>query len=302
MKSKNKRMQFSVVIPTPDERHRIVMERIMERSTLIPDIENLEKNDKKLFDFLYHYEDHGWAIYSSMYDAYLVDELLQEANNTLKKKFPNFDMTKQETYGNFPFDNIGFLEMYHLKNLYKMRFDPKMVKLFQILYNTENIRVLIDRMSFKRSSYQVINDTVTERRDFIHNGFIHHDMNLITGYTTNPIQCVVSLSDTDSEQGGWQGIDYFHWNAKKWSETCDQAYTRKLKGHAPKIPIMVPEIEKWSSFIVHPEMKKGDILVWKSETAHGNGANHNKLGLPRIAAYINYVSAEHENKCTFVNV
>jgi hypothetical protein len=292
--------QFKVHIPSDDERHQIVMDKIRTRAHLIPDIQNLEINDKKLFDFLYHFEDHGWAIYH-VYDDDMINDLLEEANQTLKKKYPNFDMTKQESYGNFPFDSIGFIELYHLRNLYKMRFYEPMVKLFQTLHNTEDIRVLIDRMGFKRSLYQIFNDKVTERKDFAHNGFLHHDMNLITGFTPNPIQCVVALNDTDENMGGWQGIDYFHYNAKQWASECKPTYVNKLNSSYAKIPIMIPDGENWTA--IHPPMKKGDILVWKSETAHGNGSNLNKMGLPRMAAYINYVPAEHEAKhCSAIRV
>jgi hypothetical protein len=285
--------QCTVYIPPEEERHRIVMERIMARKDLIPDIEHLKQNNKKLFDFLYHFEDHGWAIYH-VYDDQMIDNLLEETSTRLKKINPDFDMTKQETYGEFPFDMIGFIELYHLRNLYKLRFHEPMVQLFQILYNTKDIRAQIDRMGFKRSLYQIINGEVIERKDYAHGGFLHHDMNLFTDYSHSPIQCVVALNDTDQDMGGWKGIDYFHYNAKKWATECDESYLARLKAPNAKIPVNIPNPDKWQT--INPAMNKGDILVWKSETAHGNGANLNRMGLPRMAAYINYVSSEHEDK------
>ncbi|KAL0479863.1 hypothetical protein AKO1_007366 [Acrasis kona] len=288
------------VTPTSDEIHEIVVEKIMQREEVIHNVG--QQNNPNLFNFLYHFEEHGWAIYKSMYSEKMADDVVSEANTFIKRNHKSkFDMTRSSTYNEFPFGDLGFVPLYHLNSLYEMRTYKPMVDLFKVIYNTEDIRSMLYSMSFKRSKYELLkNKKVVERPEWGHDGFMHHDMNLVTGEAVIPVQCVVALSDTTEDMGGWHGIDYFHWNAREWALSND-LYCKKLTSlSSDKVALTcpkMPDVHLWANHIVKPIMNKGDILVWKAELAHGSGSNESKLGRPRIAAYINYAPSDHLSDC-----
>jgi hypothetical protein len=187
--------QHSPEVPPAHERQVLVRDKILNR-TIIPDVNNLEQTNKKLYDFLYHFEEHGWAVYEAMYPVKMIQNLLEEANKMLKNNYSGFDMNKQSTYANFPFELIGFMDFYHFKSLYDMRFYPPMIELFKQLYNVDQLRSIFHCMSFKRSIYEVTGKGTVVHEDWGHDGFLHNDANLITGEAPVPIQCAVALSET----------------------------------------------------------------------------------------------------------
>jgi ectoine hydroxylase-related dioxygenase (phytanoyl-CoA dioxygenase family) len=68
------------------------------------------------------------------------------------------------------------------------------------------------------------------------------------------------------------------------------------RGNLVSICPTLPNPEKWLKHIITPHLKTGDIVVWKCSIPHGMGKNVNKLGKPRMAAYINYVPAGWETE------
>ncbi len=283
----------SPLLPPDYERRVRVRDAILDR-TIIPNVANLETTDKKLYDFLYHFEQHGWAVYKEMYPVKMVQNVLQEANEFLTKHY-EFDMTKPNTYHKFPFEQLGFVDLYHLHSMYDMRFYQPMIELFQKLYNTDQLNVILGAMSFKRSIYEVSEKETKVHEDWGHPGFLHNDCNLITGFTPVPIQCCIALSETTPDMGGWRAISDFHWNATEWARNCvENNYNTKtaiLRDTLVSLCPGFPNPDKWSDHYAIPHVKSGDLIVWKAALPHGTGKNVNKQGKPRMAAYVNYVPA-----------
>lgn len=331
---KNKRSQKAVSggsdaiynnqMPSDQERSIIVNLNVQRKldfyHSVFPD--NRLWTDVELGEICEHFEEHGWAIAKQLIPNSMCDNLIQQMNQ-LMIRYSGFDIYKPSTWHFFPFKLNGFVELYHLHAQYEMRFYPRLYQLFTVLYEDEKLRVLIDRNCCKRSCYRPLMDDqsynvflkqqatsssssssntsntscllVPEWRS---KGFWHHDMNLITGYAPNPVQCVIALADNDESQGGFQCIDKFHWIAEQWAtQHNNESYKNKLSHQPDKIPIHVPkEDEEWVKRIgIHPSMNQGDVMVWKSQVCHGSGSNENRNGLPRLATYVNYVPVSHES-------
>lgn len=109
------------------------------------------------------------------------------------------------------------------------------------------------------------------------------------------MQCVISLDDTATNQGGWQGIDKFHDIADSWVTQAPESYQTRLKTNG-KLPFFFPDshLKHFEDKIVHPQMGPGDVMVWHANIAHGSAPN-NSVDKLRLAAYINFVSAETDN-------
>jgi hypothetical protein len=246
------------------------------------------------YGFLQHFEEHGWAILPNFIPSELVDKAKAEIAEKLKS-ISDFDVNNTSTWGSWPFFNNGFCEFYHLPSFYEMRFYEPLYKVFTKLYNTEKIRVTVDRCCVKRPLYTTNKQTgkKEEHSDWYHKGFVHHDKNLITGECPIPIQCVISLDDTASNQGGWQGLNDFHKIAESWAQQ-QQNYKQKIEKGC-KLPIFFPEKDLKHFELVRPAMGKGDVMVWHANVAHGSAPNDSVDKL-RWAAYINFVPAQGEDK------
>jgi len=255
-----------------------------------------------LEQLLIHYEDHGWAIASKLIPHQMCENLLTQINEKLVLQ-SGFDMDKPSTWNQFPFGLNGFVELYHLPAQYEMRFYEPMYQLFSTLYEDEKLQVLLDRNCVKRSCHRPNSDQdfndfrkgerktcpTTMNPHWQSRGFWHHDMNLITGETQNPVQCVIAIDDTDESQGGFQCLDRFHWYAKEWAQATE-SYRNRMSVPNQKLPVFMPNAEEWVQKCgCYPEMRKGDVMVWKSEVCHGGGFNENKNGMLRLATYVNYV-------------
>lgn len=243
--------------------------------------------------FYAHFEEHGWAVLKNAIPAEMADKAREEISETLLKKW-KFDTRCSSTWGNWPFANNGMCELFHLPSFYAIRFYEPLYHTFSRLYQTHKLRVTIDRCCVKRPHSIVHPKTqkVVEKPEWKHSGFWHHDMNLVTGYAPIPIQSVISLDDTEPNEGGWQGFDKFHRLADYWLKS-EKAYAEKIS-NSTKVPVFFPNPEKFKSIWVRPHMGKGDLCVWKSQITHGNCSNES-VGKLRWAIYPNYVAAEDEN-------
>jgi ectoine hydroxylase-related dioxygenase (phytanoyl-CoA dioxygenase family) len=68
---------------------------------------------------------------------------------------------------------------------------------------------------------------------------------------------------------------------------------QRVKFHENRIPVNVPETELRNLKLKQIPAKKGDLIVWRRELAHGNG--HNTSNRPRLAQYINLYPARGDD-------
>lgn len=309
--------RYEAIYPIPSEEHRrSVVGPIVSRKLALYDRLRREQPEEfgnvdldamlegGLRATLEHFEDHGWVRARGIYPQSMCQATVLEMNRLFRAH--GFDVFSPSTWKSFPFKS-AFVELYHLDGLYRMRWHRPMVLLFCVLYETTEVRVMIDRISAKRG-HVVPTDDIQYRRYLEGNldkkeklrvqesgwhssGFWHHDMNLLTGETPMSVQCVVALDDTEF---GWQGFDRFHWVAEQWAHS-DSKYCNRMSKPSVSIPVLMPHPERWEHLHVRPSMKRGDVIAWKSQLAHGSAPNLNPDGRLRLAAYINYTSIEEDD-------
>ena len=73
----------------------------------------------------------------------------------------------------------------------------------------------------------------------------------------------------------------------------NEAPIARDKFHAKGIPVNVPKPQLQKLKLQRIAAKKGDLIIWRRELAHGNG--HNVSSRPRLAQYINMYPARDDD-------
>lgn len=156
----------------------------------------------------------------------------------------------------------GMVEMYHYQSMWDNRQLPALHEVFTEVHGTPNLWVSLDRTNLKPPS-------VPEHPDYHHKGFIHWDAELAK-YPDIPfrVQCVLALADTDADMGGFQCVPEIYKNLSGYIEEHGTDRRTDLTGHTvTKVPL-----------------RAGDIVIWSTLMAHGNGDN--RTDRPRLAQYV----------------
>lgn len=163
----------------------------------------------------------------------------------------------------------GMVEIYQHPALWNNRQHPRLYEVFAELRGDPHLWVSIDRAGFKPPQNP-------RHPEYDHKGFTHWDVDTSKLPLPFGVQGVLYLSDTDADQGGFQCIPGFHRNLEAWIAT--QPPDRNP--HAPDLTglqtVPIPG-------------KAGDLVVWHSLLAHGNG--HNVSNRPRFSQYISMFPA-----------
>lgn len=215
---------------------------------------------------------------------YMLNQLQEKGyhvyENVVPKKLLDAVIEDIMKMNGFPhaIDQMGMMEIYHTQAMWNVRQHPAIHKIFSDLFRNEKLWVSIDRVNYKEKC-EVPND-----------GFIHWDICPNKNPRTLEFQGVLALTDTDEDMGGFQCVPSLYKDLQGW---LDELPTKKAifsyfnvdKDEAVEVcPVVFPyrKPNRWQ--IEKIPVKAGDLIVWDSYLAHGNGSN--KTDKPRLAQYI----------------
>ncbi len=164
----------------------------------------------------------------------------------------------------------GMVELYQQQALWDNRQYPRIHQGFAELFGDEKLWVSMDRVNLKAPQHP-------EHPEHDHKGFIHWDID-----TSLPLsfrmQGVLCLTDTSADMGGFQCVPeiYQNWDAWVKSQPADRNPRSPDLGNAKIVPVPA---------------NAGDLIIWETMLAHGNG--HNVSQRPRLAQYITMFLAPH---------
>ncbi len=119
-----------------------------------------------------------------------------------------------------------------------------------------------------------------DQPDWGHTGMIHWDIDTSKDPIPFQVQGVLYLTDTSENQGGFQCVPGFQNTFYEWVKT-------QPADRDPRFPDL--EGLKVKSI----PGKAGDLLIWHSLLAHGNGCNTSRV--PRLAQYITMSPAREDD-------
>lgn len=163
-----------------------------------------------------------------------------------------------------PISAAGMVEIYQHQALWDNRQHPRVHQAFSEIWGTDALWVTLDRANMKPPDR-------ADKPEWGHQGMIHWDIDTAQDPVPFQVQGVLYLTDTSEDQGGFQCIPGFHKRFYEWVQT--QPADRN-----PRHPDMTGLAYK------SIPGKAGDLLIWHSLLAHGNG--HNRSDRPRLAQYI----------------
>jgi hypothetical protein len=214
-----------------------------------------------------HFHEKGYVIVSGVVPAPLVADSVSAILECL-----NADLSQPSTWYS---RSSWMVPLWQHAAFWNIRQHPAIHAVFAELLGTHQLWVSIDRACFKPPSSSTHGPR--EYDDFIH--FDRHPT------TSAPIlQGLVCLNDTSSDQGGFQCAPETLRNVEQWMARDDFDAEE----------LSFTDLSTMS--IERPETKAGDLIVFTSRLAHGNGEN--KTTRPRIAQYVTMtpVGSEEERR------
>lgn len=225
--------------------------------------------EQKDIDFFYK---NGYTIIPNAVPQQNLDRTVDAIWN-----FLGMDRHNPDDWYRKPLRKIGFVELYHHQSFWDNRQYPRVYQAFCDIWQTEKLWVSIDRACLKPPSNP-------KYPKWEHKGFIHWDLNPWKPISFN-IQGVLCLEDTDENQGGFQCIPGFiNDKLREWTQ-------ENLEPDKVRIPMKITNLQNFE--VKKIPAKAGDLIIWQSQLAHGNG--HNVSNKPRLAQYINMFPAEEHN-------
>ena len=168
----------------------------------------------------------------------------------------------------------GMIEMYQHQALWNTRQKSQVYDVFTDILGLNELCVSIDRVGMKPPRHP-------DYPDYDHKGFIHWDIDTRNLPPKPGIQGVLCLTDTSEDMGGFQCIPGFHKNLGQW--IAEQPEDRNP--FAPDLN-RLPNGMKLTPI----PAKAGDLILWYSTLAHGNGQNVSNR--PRYSQYISMFPAK----------
>jgi ectoine hydroxylase-related dioxygenase (phytanoyl-CoA dioxygenase family) len=133
-----------------------------------------------------------------------------------------------------------------------------------------------------------------QHKNFDHRGFVHWDLDPWEEEIPFGLQGVLALEDTEENQGGFHCVPGMHKYLREYIKKVPSPPQRE-RFHTHGVPINVPKPALQRLKLQKIPAKKGDLVIWRRELAHGNG--HNVSSSPRLAQYINmYPHRPHQVK------
>jgi hypothetical protein len=173
-----------------------------------------------------------------------------------------------------PHRTNGMVELYQHQALWDNRMHPRVHAAFSEIYGTDTLWVSEDRACMKPPMHP-------DHPDYDHKGFTHWDVDTSKLPLPFRVQGVLALTDTTTDMGGFQCVPGFHRDLDKWI-AAQPADRNPWQPDLNALPL---------GMAVTPiPMKAGDLLIWTTLLAHGNG--HNVSNKPRLAQYITMSPAD----------
>jgi hypothetical protein len=194
-------------------------------------------------------------------------------------EFTGMDRNTPEDWYRPPLTTTGMVEMYQHQAMWDNRQHPRMYEVFAEMSGIEKLWVSIDRVS-------MILPQTPAHPEFDRPVSIHWDID-----TSNlehiPFgwQGVLYLADTDETMGGFCCVPGFHKNLAEWVQT--QPADRHP--HITDLNRLPPGMK-----VTPIPGKAGDLVIWNSLLAHGNGPNLSDR--PRLAQFIALFPAREDNE------
>ena len=179
--------------------------------------------------------------------------------------------TPERLNGMAELNGSGMVEMYHHPAMWANRQEPRVHGAFADIWDTEKLWVTIDRCNLN----------VPNRPGFEFEGFIHWDIDTSLDPLPFDVQGVLTLTDTDPGQGGFQCVAGMPKRIGEWIKT--QPADRNP--HRPDLTGLTVETVA---------LKAGDLLIWNSLLPHGVSPNRSEK--PRLAQYISMSPAQEHNE------
>lgn len=199
--------------------------------------------------------DEGYLVIPGAVPAEVVREVVADLY-----AFNGADPDRPETWTTK--DKMGMVEMYAQPSLWRARTSPRLVDAFADLWDTDRVRLSINRANF--------NIPLTEK--FTREDVLHWDVHVEHPALNPAIQGVLALSDVGPDDGTFICVPGSHKPILAWHEGGRQGACPTLAEATAGRPV------------VKVPMRAGDLVVWSQATVHGNGANHGKR--PRLACYV----------------
>jgi hypothetical protein len=182
--------------------------------------------------------------------------------------FLEMDPDDPEDWYRPPHRTNGMVEIYQHQALWDNRQYPRVHEAFSEIYGTEKLWVSEDRACMKPPMHPA-------HPDYDHKGFTHWDVDTSKLPLPFRVQGVLALTETTPDMGGFQCVPGFHRDLAAWIAT--QPADRNP--YHPDLAALPDGMRVTPIY-----MRAGDLLIWDTLLAHGNG--HNVSKEPRLAQYI----------------
>ena len=177
-----------------------------------------------------------------------------------------------------PHRTNGMVELYQHQALWNNRQHPRVHAAFSEIYKTEALWVSEDRACMKPPMH-------VTHPDYDHKGFTHWDVDTSKLPLPFRVQGELALANTSEDMGGFQCVPGFHRDLDKW---IAQQPADRNPSH-PDLNALPPDMR-----VTPIPMRAGDLLIWNTLLAHGNG--HNVSAKPRLAQYITMSPANEDDE------
>ena len=251
-----------------------------------------EEEIKKFFN------EYGYVIVKDILSEEQVSKTIDELweNEALIGQSKSVDREKPETWegSNWPSGIYGFINPtndYKIQTAYENRQNPELVKLFQIILNTEALWVSIGRFgvlrptkNVKLSSGELVDKPEWKTKE----SWLHWDQNVWSEPDFCQVQGFVALTDHTIKSGGFACIPGFHKEFKEWGE--NHPVDTIEGGSTTQVPCFLPSDTPLKERVRAITMPKGACIIWDSRLPHQNYPNDNESF--RMVQYIKYSKAE----------
>ena len=212
------------------------------------------------------WQENGYIVVRDVVPAPLLDAVVRTIEEFLGKDLDNPDDWYKE-----PMYPGGIVNMNAHQSMWETRQHPLLHQAFSQIWGTEKLRVSVDRTNMNPPTGPL----------WDHEGTIHWDMDSTERPVPMRVQGVLCLSDTESDQGGFQCVPGFHRRLEEWSSTQPQ-------DRPPSRP------DTTGMHIVDVPASAGDLIIWHSALPHGN--SRNRTDRPRLCQYITMSPAPTEHQ------
>jgi hypothetical protein len=185
-------------------------------------------------------------------------------------EFLGLNRSDPDDWYRLPLKPGGMIEMYQHQAEWNNRQNPRLYEAFCEIRSADKLCVSIDRVGMKLPYNPA-------HPDYDHKGFIHWDVDTANLPVPFGVQGVLCLTDTTADMGGFQCIPGFHKNLEEWIATQPADRNTRQPDMTGLTAVPIPA-------------QAGDLIIWNSRLAHGNGRNLSER--PRYSQYISMFPAE----------